>query len=149
MSGGVLSLMSPLQLMRCVGVGLMAIGCASARHPVMDANDKVTRAIAGRDMNTLEGVLSEDFRFEDAGGQSGDRDAWLAGVRALPYQILSVETNELRLEAAGDHAELCGVQRATVLVEGKPVVDEAPFCDRWEKRSNRWWLTFAGVPRPR
>jgi hypothetical protein len=112
----------------------------------LNANDRLAHAIAERDLPTLEGLLAPDFRFAAADGSAGDRGAWLQGVRAFSYKVLSITNEQLKLDLDGDRAVLCGVQRASLLVERKPLVDETPFCDRWEKRAGRWWLTFAGVP---
>jgi hypothetical protein len=127
---------------------LLLGGCAAAQHPVLRENDRLIHAIAAHDMQVLDALLAPDFRFEAADGSRGDRSAWIEGVRGLRYQVLSITTEQLKLNVTGVRAELCGTQRATVLVERKPLVDEAAFCDRWERRGERWWLTFAGLPAP-
>jgi hypothetical protein len=117
-----------------------------SEHDVVRRNESLFRAIAARDIATLEDVTTLDFRFETAEGDKGDRQTWLEGVRAIPYTIESITNEDLRLRPDGDHAVLCGVQRVVVLIDGKPILDEAQFCDRWENRDGRWQVTFAGVP---
>ena len=133
--------MSPAVLLGLVGLA----ACASAtRHEVLVRNEALFRAIGARDVSTLTELTAPEFRFETADGQKGDLKTWLDGIAALPV-IESITNEELRLREDGDgRAVLCGVQRAVVVVEGKRVVDTAPFCDRWERREGRWVVTFAG-----
>lgn len=135
---------------RCVAcrfaIGLEA--STDASHEVLRQNEALFRAIAARDMATLERVTAPEFHFETADGAKGDRAAWLEGVRAMPYVIESIRNDDLVLRLDGERAVLCGVQRAEVRVEREIVVDEARFCDLWEHRHGQWFLTFAGAPTP-
>lgn len=120
--------------------------CASAPHPILRANKQLSESIAVRDMATLESLVAPDFRFETEDGSTGDREVWLGSIRDLPYAIKSITHVDLKLTVEGDSAVLCGVQKAHVLMEGETLVDDAAFCDRWDKRGDRWLITFAGVP---
>jgi hypothetical protein len=133
---------------RCIGCPL-AVGHTQStdpQHDVLRRNETLFHAIATRDVATLEDLAASEFRFETAAGESGDRRSWLEGVRAMPYTIESITNEDLRLRLDGDRAVLCGVQRAVVLIDGKPIRDDAQFCDRWETRDGRWQVTFAGSP---
>ena len=113
---------------------------------ILTRNDALFRAIAARDAKTLADTCAPEFHFKTADGARGDRPAFLEGVRTMPYEIRAITNEDLVLRLDGDRAVLCGIQRATVNVEGQGVKDEQAFCDRWEKRNGQWVVTYAGVP---
>jgi hypothetical protein len=117
-------------------------GCA--RQEIVRRNEQLFRAIADRDQPALDDLLAPDFHFEASGGQGGDRRRFFDVNASTPGAVLAIDNDQLRFERDGDRARLCGRQRAIVLLDGKSVVDEARFCDRWERRGGRWLVTFAG-----
>lgn len=121
---------------------------SAATHEILTTNETLFRAIAAHDGETLGRVSAPDFHFETADGVKGDRAAWIDGVRTMPYEIPAITNDDLVLRLDGDRAVLCGIQRATVIVDGQTVQDESAFCDRWEKRDGRWLVTYAG-PAPK
>jgi hypothetical protein len=139
------SMRGRLLLRAACALAVAAAGCgaSSARREILRDNETLFHAIAARDVATLERVLAPDFRFEQA-GQRGDRRAWLAGIAARAETVEWITNEELRLRVDGDHALLCGVQRAGVLVDGKRITDRGTFCDRWQKLDGHWLVTFAG-----
>jgi hypothetical protein len=126
-------------------VGLAGCAGSSARHQILRTNEVLFHAIADRDVAALERVVAPDFRFETQ-GQKGDRRAFLDGVKGRAANVEHITNEELELRLDGPRAVLCGLQRATVVLDGKRVDDQARFCDRWEERDGRWQVTFAGEP---
>jgi len=122
----------------------VAARAAGTQDEILRRNEVLFRAIGARDLAALEGLLAPEFRFESPGVQGGDRRSFLEGIAATPGTIESISNDELRLRRDGDRARLCGRQRAVVVLEGKRIVDESRFCDRWERRGGRWMVTFAG-----
>lgn len=129
-----------------LSVAVASCATSAARREILRNNDRLFHAIAARDVTTLARLVTPDFHFETRDGHKGDRQTWLAAVAASPYVIESIRNDDLRLRLDGRRAMLCGVQRAVVIVDGKRVTDESPFCDRWEERDGHWLGAFAGVP---
>jgi hypothetical protein len=124
-----------------------AAGCADspARQEILRNNEALFHAIAARDVAMLSRVTAPDFRYEHQ-GQTGDRKAFLDAIATRTSTVEWITNEDLRLRVDGDHAILCGVQRAMVLLEGQRIADQGTFCDRWEKRDGKWLVTFAGEP---
>jgi hypothetical protein len=141
--------MKPLWQCACaLVVGVAGCADSTARREILRNNEALFHAIATQDVATLARVAAPDFRFEHQ-GQKGDRRAWLDGVAARTATVEWITNDDLRLRIEGNHAILCGVQRAMVVVAGTRVADQAAFCDRWERRDGRWLVTFAGEPTKR
>ena len=119
--------------------------CRSDCAPRDPANSEALFQPLPPGLATLERLAAPDFRF-DHQGQKGDRRTWLDAVATRTVTVDSITNDDLRLQVDGNHAILCGVQRALVLVDGTRVADEATFCDRWEQRDGHWLVTFAGEP---
>jgi hypothetical protein len=134
-----------LQCACALVVGIAGCADSPARQQILRNNEVLFHAIATRDLATLSRVTAPDFHYTQK-GQTGDRKAFLDGVATRTATVEWITNEDLRLRVAGDHAILCGVQRATVLFEGQRVADQGAFCDRWEKRDGRWLVTFAGEP---
>jgi hypothetical protein len=126
-------------------IGGASCADSNTRRELLRNNEALFHAIAAQDVPTLARLAAPDFRFEHR-GQKGDRRAWLDAVVTRTATVEWITNEDLRLRIAGDHAVLCGVQRAMVLVDGQRVADQGAFCDRWEKRDGQWLVTFAGEP---
>ena len=124
-----------------------ATACAPATREVLRANERLFHAIATRDTATLAALATPEFRYRDADGKTVDRATWLAGLAAIPGTIESVTNDDLHVtQPSPTVAILRGHQRAILVVDGKRVVDDARFCDRWERRDGGWHVVFAGPP---
>ncbi|MGZ3441100.1 MAG: nuclear transport factor 2 family protein [Polyangia bacterium] len=136
--------MRVLAVMTIVG----AVGCGSffAKRDVLRGNQAIYDGIRARDVAGLRALVSDDFRYDAPDGKPRNRDEWLAGIAATPGEILSVTGMRLTTEERGDRLTVCGVQRAIVRLEGKEIIDDAPYCNDWQRRDGRWVVVESYVP---
>ncbi len=127
---------------------LATAGCAgwSARRAAMRGNQEVYDGLRTRDVARLRALVADDFRWHAPDGRTVGRDEWLSGVQAMPGEILSVSGMRLKTELRDDRVTVCGVQRSIVRLEGKETIDDAPYCDDWQKRDGRWQIVQAYIP---
>lgn len=125
---------------------LAGCGSWSAKRAVLRANQQVFEGIRGRNAATLRTVIAPDFRWHAPDGKSRTRDEWIAGVEAIPGEIVSVSGMRLTTEMRGERVTLCGVQRGILKLDGKELIDDVPFCDDWERRDGGWQIVEAYVP---
>jgi ketosteroid isomerase-like protein len=78
------------------------------------------------------------------GGAENDRQAFLDGIRTMPYRVLELSGQKLRVRILGDMALLAGVQEARVaLDEEKTVTARTAFVDVFVRTSGGWRLRHA------
>jgi Domain of unknown function (DUF4440) len=129
-------------------VTILGLGCGgwSARRAVLRGNQEIYDGIRTRDVEKLRALVAADFRYHMPDGKLVGRDEWLAGVAATPGEIVSISGLRLRTEQRGDRVTVCGVQRAIVKLEGKEAIDDAAYCNDWQRRDGRWQIVEAYVP---
>ena len=131
-----------------LGAAALAGGCGSffAKRDVMRGNQAVYDGIRTRDANKLRQYVAADFRWDAPDGKPRNRDEWIAGIAAIPGEIVSVTGMRLTTEVRGERVTVCGVQRAIVKVEGEEKIDDQPYCDDWQRKDGRWQVVESYVP---
>jgi ketosteroid isomerase-like protein len=108
------------------------------------AEERIFAAIQRRDVDALGAELCEDFRHSTPGGAEQDRAAFLQAVRDMPYRILRIEGEAIKVRVLGETALLFGVQRARVaLPEGGEVTSLTGFVDAFACSDGTWRLRHA------
>lgn len=127
-----------------VGAG----GCAgwSARRAALRGNQAIYDALRTRDVAKLRALAAPEFRYHAPDGRSLDREAWLKLAAATPGEIVSISGLHVRVEMRDGGVTVCGLQHAVVRLGGKEIVDDAPYCDDWRRRDDRWQIVQSYVP---
>lgn len=108
------------------------------------AEERIFEAIRARNLAGLEAELSEDFVHSPLGSAEMDRGAFIASVRDMPYRILEIRGENLRVRVFGDTAILSGIQRARVaLPDGAAVNAATGFVDVFVRTQGQWRLRHA------
>lgn len=109
------------------------------------AEQRIFQAILARDLVALEAELAEDFVLSPLGQPEQDRASFLAAIREMPYRILELHGEDVRVRVLGEVAVVSGIQRARVaLPEHGPVVNAATaFVDAFVKTEAGWRLRHA------
>jgi ketosteroid isomerase-like protein len=111
---------------------------------ILGLEAQIMAAIREQDREALAPLVAEDFVFRDAAGPALSKAEFLDVAMSVPIRIISVEGEELRVDAYGDVAVLTGVQRSTVeMAEGEEVSGAQVFTDLFARREGRWLLVFA------
>lgn len=108
------------------------------------AEERVFKAIGARDVAALEGELAADFVHSSPGGPDQDRAAFLQAIREMPYRILEIGGEELRVRVLGDVALVWGSQRVRVALQsGDVVAAVSAFVDVFVRAGDAWRLRHA------
>jgi ketosteroid isomerase-like protein len=111
---------------------------------IKEAEERLFAAIKAQDIPALEAELTEDFVHSALGGAENDRQAFLEGIRNMPYRVLELSGQDLRVRILGDMALLAGIQQARVaLDEEKNLTARTAFVDVFVRTGEGWRLRHA------
>lgn len=120
-----------------------------AERAVLRAEAQTMEAIGRKDAAALERVLDEGFVYRTPGGAELSRAEFLRNVAGMPFEILSVRGEGLRVDLFGAAAVVTGVQRARVRADGREQESVVAFTDVFAQRRGAWRLRLAyGVELP-
>lgn len=106
--------------------------------------ERVFQALRARDGEALARELDAGFVHSSPGSPDQDREAFLQGVREMPFRILEIGAEDLAVRVLGDVALVSGVQRARVALEDGQTADAATaFVDLFVRRGGGWRLQHA------
>lgn len=88
-------------------------------------------------------MLAPDFVLRTPGADPTSAADFLAGIRALPAEIVFVRLEELEIDVHDSAAIATGIQHARVVVDGEQVDDRKPFVDWFVKHAGQWKLRVA------
>ena len=101
-------------------------------------------ALKNQDSKALAALLADDFQFRNAGDEVVGKPEFLRAAMSVDGTILSVTSDNMRVQIHGDIAVLSGTQKAVVkLKDGKQVIGQGVFTDIFASRNGRWLLVFA------
>jgi ketosteroid isomerase-like protein len=116
---------------------------AEAQQAVLLLEEEIFTAIKDRDTDALERVLSDDFVYRSPGRQVA-RDDFLKLCADFPYEIISIQGEELSVNVYGNVAVVAGLQIAkTVGGEGEEEKSAVAFTDVFVKQKDKWMLSLA------
>ncbi len=117
---------------------------AQIERELLAAERDVFAAIRRRDRAALESLTTDEFILRVPGAPDVDRAGFLAGIAAIPGEIVAVEGDKVAARAlGGDSGVVTGYQVARVRMDGREVVDRQPFADVFVRRDGRWRMVFA------
>lgn len=100
-------------------------------------------AISRRDAAAISDMLASDFILRTPGASPSSAADFLAGIRALPAEIVFVRLEQLEIDVHDSAAIATGIQHARVMVGGEQVDDRKPFVDWFVKQAGAWKLRVA------
>jgi ketosteroid isomerase-like protein len=122
----------------------------SIENEIFQIENDIFAAIKGKNTKKLDQILSEDFIYRNP--MEGDRSRleFLAAIESLPVEILSVWSEDMKVNVFADVVVMSGTQKATTLnEEGKEEISAAAFVDVFVKQQGTWKLVWAhGVDLP-
>ena len=111
---------------------------------IATAAESVAAAIGARDVNVLRGLLAPGFVHRTHGGEVAGLEKFLAGVTAIPGEIVFVKLEDLRLDVTPAGVLAKGVQHARLTIDGETIDDRRGFID-WFVDVNGEWKIQAAV----
>lgn len=112
-----------------------------ATQELQDAERTWVRALVEGKPEMLATLVDEEFSFIGPDGQFEDRDAYLAGYRALPAQGVSVESidlDDLKIRITGDTGVVTGRAVAKVTFQSQHIVEDVRFTRIYQRRGATW-----------
>ena len=113
------------------------------REQLIDVSERLSGAIARRDVTMVRGLLAQGFTQRPAGGDAIGADAFLDGIAKIPGDILFVKVEQLTTDVSGDHAVVTGIQHAQLTIDGAAVIDRRSFVDWFVREGDEWRLRLA------
>jgi len=116
---------------------------AEAQQALLLLEEEIFAAVKNRDTDALERVLTADFVYRSPGRQVA-RDDFLKLCAAFPYEIISIQGEDLSVNVYGDIAVITGLQVAkTAGGEGEKETSAVAFTDVFVKQKGKWMLSLA------
>ncbi len=128
-------------------------GETTVDQAILQLEREMFAAIQKKDLPAIDRILADDFVLRTPGAPSADKKQFLAGIKAIPLEILAVWSEDLAVNVYGETGVLTGTQLARVRdAEGKEAVSVQAFTDIFVRRDGRWQLVLAHsveIPSPR
>jgi ketosteroid isomerase-like protein len=114
------------------------------RREILEIEREIMAAIERKDGEALGRALAEEFVYRTPKGEELSREAFLKNITSIPFEILSVRGEGLKVDVFGETAVLTGVQVATARTgEGKEETGRGAFTDVFVRRGGRWLMALA------
>ena len=110
---------------------------------ILQLERSIFSAIQSNDSRALEAIVADDFRLRSRGNPEVDKTTFLNVIAGNPYKILSISSEDMKVDFFGDVATLTGTQTAVVESDGKSVISLTVFTDIFERREGQWLLVLA------
>jgi ketosteroid isomerase-like protein len=117
---------------------------SSGAHQIIAAEEALFSALKRQDADALSSLLADDFKFRNAGDEIIGKAEFLKAAISVDGTIVSITSDNMRVQTYGDIAALSGTQKAVVnLKNGNQVIGLGIFTDVFARRNGKWLLVFA------
>jgi ketosteroid isomerase-like protein len=120
---------------------------------IFEIEGEIFAAIKRKDPEQLDQVLADDFIYRNPLDGDRSRADFLAAIKSLAVEILSVWSEDMKLSVFGDVVVASGTQKAKIVNgDGDEEISEAAFVDVFVKNQEKWKLAWAhgvDLPSPR
>jgi ketosteroid isomerase-like protein len=122
----------------------------SIENQILQIESDIFIAIKSKDTKKLDQILSDDFIYRNPMEGDRSRSEFLAAIESLPVEILSVWSEDMKVNVFAGVVVMSGTQKAKTLNdEGKEETSAAAFVDVFVKQQEKWKLVWAhGVDLP-
>ncbi len=117
---------------------------------ILQIENNLFTAIKSKDTKRLESILADDFVYRNPVTGDQSKEEFLAAIGSLPVNIVSIWSEDMKVNIYAEVAVLTGTQKAKVqITEGKEAIGVTAFTDIFVKRRGKWLLVLAyGVELP-
>jgi len=114
-----------------------------AQQALLLLEEEIFTAVKNRDTDALERFLTDNFVYRSPGRRVA-RDEFLELCAAFPYEIISIQGEDLSVNVYGNIAVVTGLQIAkTAGDEGEEEKSAVAFTDVFVKEQGKWMLSLA------
>ena len=112
-----------------------------ATRELQDAERTWVRALVTSNPDLLAALVDDEFSFIGPDGTYEDREAYLAGYRALPAQgveVESIDMDDVKIRVTGDTGVVTGRVVAKVKFQSDHIVEDVRFTRVYQRRGTSW-----------
>ena len=118
-----------------------------AEQQIIAVAERIARAIGARDLASLRPLLAPGFTHRTHGGDATTVEQFLAGVQAIPGEIVFVRLLDVHVDLTPKGALVTGIQHAQLQLDGQAIDDRRGFID-WFVEIDGDWKIQAAVDLP-
>jgi ketosteroid isomerase-like protein len=122
----------------------------SVEEEILRIENELFAAIRDKDTKRLDNILAEDFVYRNPMTGEQAKTEFLKAVNSLPLEIISVWSEDMKVNVYSEVAVMTGTQKAKVRnKDGSVETGSTAFTDIFVRRHGKWVLSLAhGVDLP-
>jgi len=113
---------------------------AGNERAIIDLDRKRMRAMAAKDVDTLESVLADDLIYTHSSARLDTKRTLIQAMVSGTTVYTSVEPSDVKAQDLGDTVVLTGIAQIQVVSNGTPNAFGVRFTDVYAKREGRWQM---------
>ena len=113
---------------------------AGNERAIIDLDRKRMRAMAAKDVDTLESVLADDLVYTHSSARLDTKRTLIQAMVSGTTVYTSVEPSDVKAQDLGDTVVLTGIAQIQVVSNGTPNAFGVRFTDVYAKREGRWQM---------
>jgi ketosteroid isomerase-like protein len=113
---------------------------AGNERAIIDLDRKRMRAMAAKDVDTLESVLADDLIYTHSSARLDTKRTLIQAMVSGTTVYTSVEPSDVKAQDLGDSVVLTGIAQIKVVSNGTPNAFGVRFTDVYTKRDGRWQM---------
>ena len=113
---------------------------AGNERAIIDLDRKRMRAMAAKDIDTLEAVLADDLIYTHSSARLDTKRSLIQAMVSGTTVYTGIEPSDVKAQDLGDTVVLTGVAHIKVVSNGTPNAFGVRFTDVYAKRDGRWQM---------
>jgi ketosteroid isomerase-like protein len=113
---------------------------AGNERAIIDLDRKRMRAMAAKDVETLEDLLAEDLIYTHSSARLDTKRTLIQAMVSGTTVYTSVEPSDVKAQDLGDSVVLTGIAQIKVVSNGTPNAFGVRFTDVYTRRDGRWQM---------
>lgn len=113
---------------------------AGNERGVIDLDRKRMRAMAAKDVETLENLLADDLVYTHSSARVDTKRSLIQAMVSGATVYTSVKPSNVKAQDLGDTVVLTGIAHIEVVSNGAPNTFGVRFTDVYTRRDDRWQM---------
>jgi ketosteroid isomerase-like protein len=113
---------------------------AGNERAIIDLDRKRMRAMAAKDVETLEDLLADDLIYTHSSARLDTKRSLIQAMVSGATVYTGVEPSDVKAQDLGDTVVLTGIAQIKVVSNGTPNAFGVRFTDVYAKRDGRWQM---------
>ena len=113
---------------------------AGNERAIMDLDRKRMRAMAAKDVETLESLLADDLIYTHSSARLDTKRSLIQAMVSGTTVYTGVKPSDVKAQDLGDTVVLTGIAHIEVVSNGTPIAFGVRFTDVYTRRDDRWQM---------